>query len=516
MLTPGFLVHEDVDIKLWAVFGVQLFWEVKEMFGESTRSQPLHTLNHFLRGGLELFQKAEELYTIVFGVGSGRDIGGKIDNPVKAAQQGYLVLTCLLPERVDEEMQEMGHTGYPNLNKCYLMSQHPILCGILLHTARLMMQEYGIAVETCSRSIMKMAHFHNACSTHDLIKASWFDLEHCMTELQGPNLFMSGKPPGKEAENGFGKAFLFAVGAMSLAYTAPDCRDRKGRRGRKLAEELPKSRKNGQAKVLQKLGPVSLMFEDRFCRAGDRYELNEEDLQAITERAAAYKGGGTGKHSRTTNSKTSHPGAGKPKSVAQLLADLSLGLDQEVVLISFPYICLNIECTRILWKLEMQLRSAHRDLFDGEDIPSSFGTIALHLLAGHSDKLWIAADEIHRYFGDDKTPGSTNGCGAVEWMMQSIREPLRASIQEKVHENIRKRSFQHHKNISGDMDSMKDIHISEKQQDARQQPGCGDDSDCRAALKGTTEAGGKESYSSPDLSPFALSKSEVDSNQLLA
>lgn len=97
MLTPGFLVHEDVDIKLWAVFGVQLFWEVKEMFGESTRSQPLHTLNHFLRGGLELFQKAEELHTIVLGVGSGQDIGGKIDNPVKAAQQGYLVLTCLLP-----------------------------------------------------------------------------------------------------------------------------------------------------------------------------------------------------------------------------------------------------------------------------------------------------------------------------------------------------------------------------------------------------------------------------------
>lgn len=514
MLTSGFLVHEDVDIKLWAVFGVQLFWEVKEMLGESTRSQPLQALNHFLRGGLEFFQKAEELYTIVLGEQSGQIISGKIDNPVKAAQQGYLVITCLLPERVDEEMQEMGHTGYPNLKKCYLMSQHPILCGILLHTARLMMQEYGIAVETCSRSIMKMAHFHNACSTHDLIKASWFDLEHCMTELQGPNLFMSGKPPGKEAENGFGKAFLFAVGAMSLAYTAPDCRDRKGRRGRKLAEELPKPRKNGQGKVLQKLGPVSLMFEDRFCRAGDRYELNEEDLQTITERAAACKGGGADKHSRSTNSKTSLPGAGKPKSVAQLLADLSLGLDQEVVLISFPYICLNIECTRILWKLEMQLRSTH--LFDGEDIPSNFGNIALHLLAGHSDKLWIAANEIHRYVGDDKMPGSTNGCGAVEWMMQSIREPLRASIQDKMRESIRERSSQSHKNISGKVSSLKDSLVVEKQQDARQEPGCSDGSDCRAALEATTKAGGKESHSSPDLLPFVLSKLDVDSTQLLA
>lgn len=501
-------MSEDVDIKLWAIFGVQIFWEVKEMLGESTKSQPLQALTYFLRGGLGLFQKAEELYTDVLGMKSGQNVGGKIDNPVKAARQGYTMLTCLLPERLDEEMQEMGHTGYPNLNKCYLMSQHPILCGILLHTARLMMQEYGIAVETCSRSIMKMAHFHNACSTHNLIKGSWFDLEHCMTELQGPNLFMSGKPPGKETENGFGKAFLFAVGAMSLAYTAPDCRDRKGKRGRKLAEEQLKSRKNSQGKVLQKLGPVSLMFEDRFCRAGDRYELNEEDLQAITERAAAYKGGETGKYSRTTNSKTSRSGAGKPKSVAQLLADLSLGLDQEVLLISFPYICLNIECTSVLLKLEMELRSTHRELLDGEDMPPGFGLIALHLLAGHSDKLWIAADEIHRYVGDGKTPGSTNGCGGVEWMMQSIREPLRASIQDKMRESIRDWSYEQQKHIGDGVGPTKDNLIFE-QQDARQEPSCMEDSDGREAPEGKTAAGGKENQSLPEILPFVPSNLEV-------
>lgn len=490
-----------------------MFWEVKEILGEITKSQLLQNLNHFLRDGLELFQKAEELYTAILGVKSGQDAGGKIGNPAKAAHQGYVVMTCLLPERVDEEIQEMGHTSYPNLNKCYLMSQHPILCGILLHTARLMVQEYGIAVETCSRSIMKMAHLHNACSTHNLINASWFDLEHCITELQGPNLFMSGIPPEREAENGFGKALLFAVGAMSLVYTAPDCRDRKGRRGQNWAEQL-KSRKNSQGKVLQKLGPVSLMFEDRFCRAGDRYELNEEDLQAITERATAYKVDGTDKYSKPTQSKTSRPGSGKPKSVAQLLADLSLGLDQEVLLISFPYICLNIECTSVIWKIEMQMRTTHRGLFDREDMPPSFGIIALHLLAGHSDKLWIAANEIHKCVADDKTPGSTKGCGAVEWMMQNIREPLRAGIQEKMRESIRERSSQRHKNISVEVGSMKDSLVFEKQQDARQEPGCGDDCDFGAALEGTTEAGGKENHSSPDPLPFSLSKLEADSTQL--
>lgn len=487
----GYIVHEDVEIKLWAVFGVQIFWEVKEMLGESTQSQPLDALKYFLRGGLGLFQKAEELYTDLFGVKSGQNVGVKINDSVKAAQQGYTVITCLLPERVDEELQEMGHARYPNLNKCYLMSQHPILCGILLHTARLMMQEYGIAVETCTRSIMKMAHFHNACSNHSLIKASWFDLEHCMTELQGRNLFMSGKPPAKDTENGFGKAFLFAVGAMSLAYTAPDCRDRKGRRGRKLAEDQLKSRKNSQGKVLQKLGPVSLMFEDRFCRAGDRYELNEEDLQAITERAAAYTGFETDEYSRTTNSKTSRPGAGKSKSVAQLLGDLSLGLDQEVLLISFPYICLNIECTCVLLQLEMELRSTHRELLDGEDLSPGFGVISLHLLAGHTDKLWIAADEIHRHIGVGTTPGSTNGRAGSEWLMGSIRQPLRASIQEKIRESIRNWSSARYENDSGDFGLVRDNLVFEQQQDAGQAPRCVEDSDGRAPPKTTTVAQGK-------------------------
>lgn len=479
------------------------------MLGENTRSLPLQVLKRFLRGGLGLFQNAEELYTAVLDVDSEQDVGGKIDNPVKAAQQGYTVLTCLLPERLDEEMQEMGHTSYPNLNKCYLMSQHPILCGVLLHTARLMMQEYGIAVETCTRSIMKMAHFHNACSTHNLIKGSWFDLEHCMTELQGPNIFMSGKPPGKETENGFGKAFLFAVGAMSLAYTAPDCRDRKGRRGRKLPEEPLKSRKNSQGKVLQKLGPVSLMFEDRFCRAGDRYELNEDDLQAITERAAAYKCSRTDKFSRTTKSKTPRPGAGKPKSIAQLLADLSLGLDQEVLLISFPYICLNIQCTTVLWKLEMQLRSAHRELLGDYDMAPGFGIVPLHLLAGHSDKLWIAADEIHRYIGDDKTTGSTNGCGGGEWMMQSIRAPLRAIIQGKMRESMRGRSSEHQNHIGGGVGPTKDSLLFE-QQHARQEPSDVQDSDDREAPERTTAARGKANQSFPEMISLGSSKVEVE------
>lgn len=500
-------MNEDVDIKLWAIFGVQLFWEVKEMLGENIKPLPLQVLKRFLRGGLGLFQNAEELHKAVLGVESEYDVGGKIDDPVKAAQQGYTVLTCLLPERLDEEMQEMGHTGYPNLNKCYLMNQHPILCGILLHTARLMMQEYGIAVETCSRSIMKMAHFHNACSTHDLIKGSWLDLEHCMTELQGPNLFMSGKPPGKETENGFGKAFLFAVGAMSLAYTAPDCRDRKGRRGRRLAEEQLKSRKNSQGKVLQKLGPVSLMFEDRFCRAGDRYELNEDDLQAITERAAAYKSGRTDKYSRTTKSKTSRPGAGKPKSVAQLLADLSLGLDQEVLLISFPYICLNIECTTVLWKLEIELRSTHPELLDGDDMAPGFGVVPLHLLAGHPDKLWIAADEIHRYVGDDKTIGSTNGCSGVEWMMQTLREPLRARLQGKVRESGRSSEYQNH--IGDGVGSTKDSLIFE-QQGARKEPSCMEDSDGREDPERTTAARGKGNQALPEIMPLVSSNLEVE------
>lgn len=443
-------MHEDVDIKLWAVFGVQLFWEVKEFLGEIVEPQPLQVLINFLHGGLDLFQKAHELSKSVFSVGSREEVGGQSKVPAKAAQLGHTVLMCLLPERLDEEIQHMGHTSYPNLNKCYLMRRHPILCGIFLHTARLMQQEYGIAVETCTRSIMKMAHLYNACSHYGLIKASWFDLDHCMAELQGPNIFMLGKPPEKKTEDAFAKAYLFASGAVSLAYTAPDCRERMGRRGQKLEEQSRyRTCKSGQGKVLQKLGPVSLMFEDRFCRAGDRYEFNEDDLQAITERAAAYKHNEDCKYGTAANPKTSRPIAKKPKSVAQLLTDLSLGLDQEAPLISFPYICLNIECTNIIWKLEMQLLSIFPELHDSNDLPPGFGSIALHLLTGNCDNLSVAADEIQEYIGD-KTPGSTNGGAATKWMMESIREAPRAGIDSKMRESLRKGSFerQKHNNVA--------------------------------------------------------------------
>lgn len=430
-------MHEDVDIKLWAVFGVQLFWEVNELLGDSTQAQPCRVLNNFLQGGLDLFQKAYELYTSAIFVDPGEEVDDAPNGPSKTAQMGHTVLMCLLPQRFDEEIENMGHTSYPNLNKCYLMTNHPILCGILLHAARLMQQECGIVAEKCTRSIMKMAHIYNACSSYDLITACWCDLEYCMKELQAPNIFMLGKPPDKKTEDAFGKAFLFAAGSMSLAYTAPDCRERQGRRGQKFGDEHFKLRKRGQGKVLQKLGPVSLMFEDRFCRCGDRYELNEEDLQAITERAAAYKDVENRKTRTATNPKTSRPIAKKPKSIAQLLADLSLGLDQEVPLISFPYISLNVECANVICKTETVLLSTYPELGDNDGLTPSFGSVALTLLTGDCGKLWVAAGEIHKYI-EDKTPGSTNGSMGLAWMMENIRSAPSAGMTGKMQEYMRK------------------------------------------------------------------------------
>ncbi|KAL1876978.1 hypothetical protein Daus18300_002586 [Diaporthe australafricana] len=466
-VSRGFrIMHEDVELKLWAVFGVQIFWEVREILGEGVKSQPLQILDYFVHGGLGFFEKAQNLYKSILIVNSAEDVGDKSDEPIKKAERGFIVLSCLLPRRFDEEIEQMGHTSYPNLNKSYLMGQHPILCGILLHTARLVMQKHGIAVESCTRSIMKMAHFYNACSASDLIKAGWFDLDHCMTALQGPNLFMAGKPPGKEAGGGFSKALLLASGAVSIAYAAPDCRDRMGRRGRELVQL--RSRKNNKGKALQELGPVSLMFEDRFCNAGQRHELNEEDLQAIAERAAAYmyKGSEVEKYRMSATAKPSRLVTRKPKSVAQLLSDLSLGLDQEVLPISFPYICLNIECTRVIWRLEEQLRDTHHILPGGDIMPPGFGIMSLQLLAEHSDKLWVVADEVHKYVRD-KAPGSTKGCVAVNWVLDNIREPLRASILKMLCESMQEQVVEREKHTTTGFGPTGEAIISEQHDKAR-------------------------------------------------
>lgn len=411
---------------------------MNELLGGATQAQPVQILDNFLQGGLDLFQKAYGLYTSAIFVDPGEEVDDPPNGPSKTAQMGHTVLMCLLPQRLDEEIENMGHTSYPNLNKTYLMTHHPILCGILLHAARLMQQECGIIAEKCTRSILKMAHIYNACSSYDLITACWCDLEYCMKELQAPNIFMLGKLPDKKTEDAFGKAFLFAAGSMSLAYTAPDCRERQGRRGQKFGDEHFKFRKKGQGKVLQKLGPVSLMFEDRFCRCGDRYELNEEDLQAITERAAAYKDVENRKTYTATNLKPSRSIAKESKSIAQLLADLSLGLDQEVPLISFPYICLNVECANVILQTERVLLSTYPELCDSDGLTHNFGSLALVLLTGDCGKLWVAAGEIHKYI-EGKTPGSTNGSVGLAWMMENIRLAPSAAIAEKMQEYMGKR-----------------------------------------------------------------------------
>lgn len=81
-------MHEDVELKLWAVFGVHMFWEVREMLGEGTKSQPLQVLNKFVHGGLGFsFQKAQHLYKSILKVNSAEDAGDKSDEPIKKAEQ---------------------------------------------------------------------------------------------------------------------------------------------------------------------------------------------------------------------------------------------------------------------------------------------------------------------------------------------------------------------------------------------------------------------------------------------
>lgn len=270
-----------------------------------------------------------------------------------------------------------------------------------------------------------------------------------------------------------------------------------GRRGRDLADVQLRSRKNNNGKVLQELGPVSLMFEDRFCNAGQRHEINEKDLQATTERAAAYKGSQVEEYDMSARPKSSRLVARKPKSVAQLLSDLSLGLDQEVLPISFPHICLNIECTSVIWRLEDQLRDTHQMLPGGDIMPPGFGIMALQLLAGLSDKLWVVADEVHKYVRN-KAPGSTKGCAAVTWVLENIRDPLRATIQEMVRESMQEQVVDREEHTTTRFGSPRGTTVSDQDENAHQKPSHVDTENARATQVSSIATGCKEGQSIPE------------------
>ncbi|KUI67522.1 hypothetical protein VM1G_03630 [Cytospora mali] len=431
-VSRGFRVmHEEVDLKLWVVFGVQLFHEINLILTPDEKVGALQTVDKFMRDGCEMFDKAEDFYaSIIEKSHEGKLDQDEEDSPHLRARAGKTLLACLFPSQVDEDIESSGHHDYPNLNQSYLMSQHPTLCGILLHTGRLVLQERSIAVENYTRSILKMAHFYNACYSEGLIKSRWLDLEYCMKELQGPNLFMTGSPPGK-IQN-YGRAYLLAAGALSLTYAAPDCRE-----GPKLAgystrgRHTIKGRRNNCGKTLQKLGKVSMMFEDRFCHTGERYDLNEEDVRAIAEHAAAYKRGDDPDGRSKAQPKTSRAVIKKTKSLDEILRDLCEGLNHEVPMISFPYISLNNDCSTILWDLETELQFTHHLVFDINTAFYGLGQNAVNLLVNHRSKLWIAAKRINKHT-KDSTNGGNDGMAGLLWAFSTVSEPLRDTFPKRI------------------------------------------------------------------------------------
>ncbi|ROW06772.1 hypothetical protein VMCG_04141 [Cytospora schulzeri] len=432
------VMHEEIDLKLWAVFGVQMFHEINLILAPEEQVEALQKVGKYLRDGFEMFRGAEKSYFDIYHgrCDMGRTYLGDKDSPLQRAKVGKTMLTCLFPSRVDQAIENAGHVQYPNLDEAYLMSQHPILCGILLHTGRLVMQDWGIAVEKATRSILKMAHFYNACCCENLLNKSWLDLEYCASKLQGPNLFMDSKGPDK-GEN-CGKAYLLAAGAVSLTYAAPDCRDdpRNGRRNAR-GDKGVKGRKNNRGKTLQKLGKVSLMFEDRFCHSGERYDINEDDVRAIAEHAAVYRCDNKNENRGKPQSKTGRSAAKKPTALDEILRNLCHGLDYEVPMISFPYITLNADCSRVLWDFETQVQSRHHLLADLDAAHLSLGQIAVAFLIDHGSKMSIPAECINKHTKENAN-GGNDGMDAISWVFSKMPKRMRTSYPEEVHEFFRK------------------------------------------------------------------------------
>ncbi|KUI58921.1 hypothetical protein VP1G_06184 [Cytospora mali] len=420
-VSRGFrIMHEEVDLKLWVVFGVQLFHEINLILTPDEKVGALHTVEKFMRDGCEMFDKAENFYSsIIEKSPEGKLDQDEEDSPHLRARAGKTLLACLFPSQVDEEIESSGHLDYPNLNQSYLMSQHPILCGILLHTGRLVLQERSIAVENYTRSILRMAHFYNACYSEGLIKSRWLDLEYCMKELQGSNLFMTGSPPGK-IQN-YGRAYLLAAGALSLTYAAPDCRE-----GPKLAGYSTRGKHT---------------IKGRRNNCGERYDLNEEDVRAIAEHAAAYKRGDDSDDRSKAQLKTGRALVKKTKSLDEILRDLCEGLDHEVPMISFPYISLNNDCSTILWDLETELQFTHHIVFDINTAFFGLGQIAVNFLVNHRSKLWISAKCIDKHTKDN-TNGGNDGMAGLSWVSSTVPVPLLNTFPERVREYIRKNASQ--------------------------------------------------------------------------
>lgn len=93
------------------------------------------------------------------------------------------------------KVKEYGKNGMPlapDAQKYYLLTQSPVLAGLVLYHYRILTYEIGITVANAWGSITYSHHLYNALQREGLMRVSWPDMDIITSQLGESSFYVGG------------------------------------------------------------------------------------------------------------------------------------------------------------------------------------------------------------------------------------------------------------------------------------------------------------------------------------
>lgn len=270
-----------------------------------------------------------------------------------------------------KEYRKSGIILPSDAQKYYLLTQSPVLAGLVLYHYRTLMYEIGITVANAWGSIAYSHHLYNALQREGLMHVSWPDMDIITSQLGESNFYVGGGDGAvpKNAAAYFTK-FCLQMGVTAAAFGDPS----KRRPGMNIESKAgPRGIKYGAS--------VSRMFADRYVRSVSAVQWTSDHVRDILSHSewvfdtSADEDGTTcvgekvddpQKLKEIRQGKTSVDAKGCRVSPEKLVRSLAWALQSESVELAFPYLVIH----RFCWKMLRAVKQECDALLRGKYTPA--------------------------------------------------------------------------------------------------------------------------------------------------
>lgn len=304
----------------------------------------------------------------------------------------------------------------PDTQKYYLLSNSPVMAGLILYHCRILTYEIGLTVANAWGSIACSHHLYNALQREDLMRVSWTDMDIITTHL-GESSFYVGGGDGAVPKNprAYFTKFCLQMGVTAAAFGNPKQR----RAGINIESKAgPRGIQYGV--------PISTIFAERYVHSGSAVQWTADHIRNILSRSE-WEFGSSADESGAKFVRDEVDGSQELREISsdknkateergdrvspqKLIRSLAWALQGESIELAFPYLAVHRLCWKMLRAVKQECDPLLREKYtpaymDNEtELPLVVGYILMaNSGAGaqpKDDRLLRAAAEILDTFAD--------------------------------------------------------------------------------------------------------------------